>query len=129
MVDKTVRMNLLYDFYGPLLTERQRRFFEMYYADDLSLGEIAEGSGVSRQAVYDIVKRSASALESFERRLGLWERHQQRQRRLGELEQAVVELMRQVERLDNLPEEKRESLLALGQKIATIAQSLDAAEE
>ena len=71
MVDKTVRMNLLFDFYGQLLTDRQRRFFEMYYAEDLRLGEIAEHFDVSRQAVYDILKRSAKALESFEERLGL----------------------------------------------------------
>src|SRR5690554_3388219 len=100
MVDKTVRMNLLFDFYGQLLTDRQRRFFEMYYAEDLSLGEIAEHFDVSRQAVYDILKRSAKALESFEERLGLVAQHAKRTEQAAELldeAKAAAELVAQLD--------------------------------
>ncbi|NMA70385.1 MAG: YlxM family DNA-binding protein, partial [Firmicutes bacterium] len=70
-LQKTVEMALLYDRYGELLTERQRRFFELYFLDDLSLGEISDQYGVSRQAVYDILRRSQRTLEKMERILGL----------------------------------------------------------
>lgn len=129
MVDKTVRMNMLFDFYGPLLTERQRRFFEMYYAEDLSLGEIAEGSGVSRQAVYDIIKRSASALESFERRLGLWARYQRQQARLAEIREALGRLQAEIAACTGLSDEERTRLQEHGARLAALLQSLEAAEE
>lgn len=71
MLEKVAWMNLLYDFYGQLLTERQRSFLELYYGQDLSLGEIAGEFGVSRQAVYDTLKRTGKALEAYEAKLGL----------------------------------------------------------
>ena len=70
-LEKVARMNLLYDFYGMLLTERQRSVFELYYGQDLSLGEIAGEFGVSRQAVHDMLKRGGKTLEDYEARLGL----------------------------------------------------------
>jgi hypothetical protein len=71
IVEKLTEINLLYDFYGQLLTERQRKFVELYYCHDLSLGEISEQFGVSRQSVHDILKRSGQALYRFEEKLGL----------------------------------------------------------
>ncbi|RYD02755.1 hypothetical protein N752_23530 [Desulforamulus aquiferis] len=65
------KINLLYDFYGSLLTERQQKFIELYYSDDLSLGEIAEQFEVTRQAVHDTLKRSEQTLENYEKKLGL----------------------------------------------------------
>lgn len=129
MVDKTVRMNMLFDFYGPLLTERQRRFFEMYYAEDLSLGEIAEGSGVSRQAVYDIIKRSASALENFERRLGLLARYQRQQARLAEIREVLTRLQAAIAACAGLSDEERTRLEEYGARLAALVQGLEAAEE
>jgi predicted DNA-binding protein YlxM (UPF0122 family) len=70
-MDKLTEVNLLYDFYGPLLTERQKKFVELYYCHDLSLGEISEQFGVSRQSVYDTLKRSEQSLYRFEEKLGL----------------------------------------------------------
>lgn len=70
-MDKTVRMALLFDFYGELLTERQREFFALYYNENLTLSEIAENSGVSRQAVRDLVSKSEAALEDIERKTNL----------------------------------------------------------
>lgn len=62
---------LLFDFYGALLTEKQRLIFDYYYQNDLSLGEIAEEQLISRQAVYDLIKRSENSLEEYENKLHL----------------------------------------------------------
>ncbi len=78
-MEKTLRMSLLFDFYGPLLTERQQNVFDLYFNDDLSLGEIAEELLVSRQAVYDTLRRVGLVLEDFEQKLGLLQKHQERQ--------------------------------------------------
>lgn len=71
-IEKTNRMNALFDFYATLLTEKQMNYIELYYADDFSLGEIAEEYGVSRQAVYDNIKRTEKILEDYERKLHLY---------------------------------------------------------
>ncbi|MDR1245475.1 MAG: YlxM family DNA-binding protein [Clostridiales Family XIII bacterium] len=65
------KMNLLYDFYGGLLKQKQREIFRMYYAEDLSLAEVAADVGVSRQAVHETLKKSVAALEEYENKLGL----------------------------------------------------------
>lgn len=70
-MEKLTEVNLLYDFYGQLLTERQKKFIELYYCHDLSLGEISEQFGVTRQSVYDTLKRSEQSLYRFEEKLGL----------------------------------------------------------
>jgi Uncharacterized protein conserved in bacteria len=56
--NQTYRMTMLYDFYGELLTDRQKEFFDLYYNDDLSLSEIAENAGISRQGVRDVIVRA-----------------------------------------------------------------------
>lgn len=89
---KKVRMNLLYDFYGQLLTKKQRTFFDLYYQDDLSLGEIAAQHDVTRQAVYDILKRSERALESFESKLKLVERFLRGQQLMRQVEKDLAAL-------------------------------------
>ncbi len=66
----------LFDFYGPLLTERQRNLLSLYCDEDLSLSEIAEREGISRQAVYDAVHRGAAQLAAYERQLGLLARYE-----------------------------------------------------
>ena len=68
---KTTRMNYLFDFYQSLLTQKQRSYMSLYYLDDLSLGEIAEEFDVSRQAVYDNIKRTEAMLEEYEEKLVL----------------------------------------------------------
>lgn len=73
-MEKHTEINLLYDFYGQLLTERQRKFVDLYYCHDLSLGEISEQYGISRQSVYDTLKRSGQTLYRFEEKLGLVEK-------------------------------------------------------
>ncbi len=65
---------MLYDFYGELLTKRQRQIYEDVVFDDMSLGEIAQEQGISRQGVYDLVKRCDRILESYEEKLKLVEK-------------------------------------------------------
>lgn len=64
---KRIRIGRLYDVYGSLLTVRQQKIMEQYFYDDLSLGEIADAGGTSRQAVYDLLKRVEESLEKYER--------------------------------------------------------------
>ncbi|MEZ2656597.1 YlxM family DNA-binding protein [Aneurinibacillus aneurinilyticus] len=89
MLEETTRLHLLYDFYGRLLKDRQRKYFEMYYRDDLSLGEIAEIEDISRQAVFEQVKRIARTLEEYERKLGLLARYEKRHALLEELQREL----------------------------------------
>ncbi|MBR5637028.1 MAG: putative DNA-binding protein [Pseudobutyrivibrio sp.] len=73
MEDK-IKSGYLYDFYGELLTERQRSVYEMSINDDLSLSEIADSLSISRQAVHDIIKRCDHQLEEYEDKLHLVEK-------------------------------------------------------
>ncbi|WP_019120473.1 YlxM family DNA-binding protein [Brevibacillus massiliensis] len=79
MLEKTNQVNLLFDFYAPLLKGKQREYLELYYLDDLSLSEIAEMHEVSRQAVYDHIKRAEKQLFEYEEKLQLATRHRRRQ--------------------------------------------------
>ncbi|WP_029330853.1 putative DNA-binding protein [Exiguobacterium oxidotolerans] len=84
-LDKTNRMNYLIDFYQELLTPKQRNYMSLYYLDDFSLGEIADEFEVSRQAVYDNIKRTEAMLEQYEERLSLFQKYEQRKILLDEL--------------------------------------------
>lgn len=88
-LEKTTQMNLLVEFYGCLLTEKQLEYMELYYGDDYSLGEIAEEFDVSRQAVYDNIRRSAKLLENYEEKLHLVADFYKRQERYYELEKEI----------------------------------------
>lgn len=74
MLEKTEKIIMLKDFYGPLLTVKQQEAINLYYENDWSLSEIAENMGISRQGVYDLLKRAEQALEGYEDKLGLVER-------------------------------------------------------
>lgn len=71
MYEKDLNLPIYYDFYGEFLTEKQARFFEMYYNDDMSLAEIAEESGISRQGVRDALERAKKKMHDMENKLGL----------------------------------------------------------
>lgn len=71
-IEKTNRMNALFEFYAALLTDKQMNYIELYYADDYSLAEIAEEFNVSRQAVYDNIKRTEKLLEDYEMKLHMY---------------------------------------------------------
>ena len=92
MKNQTYRMTMLFDFYGELLTERQKEFFDLYYNEDLSLAEIAENSGISRQGVRDVIVRAEAAMQEVEDKTGLIRRYAQMQSRIAAIETAVTEL-------------------------------------
>ena len=78
-MSKNFQIAELLDLYGMLLTDKQRETVEFYYNDDLSLGEIAENTGISRQGVRDSIKRSESILYEAEEKLGLMRRAREQQ--------------------------------------------------
>ncbi|MDN3014782.1 putative DNA-binding protein [Paenibacillus sp. BSR1-1] len=110
MLEKTTRMNYLYDFYYSLLTPKQQSYMSLYYLDDYSLGEIAEEYDVSRQAVYDNIKRTEAMLEEYEEKLLLFHKFQERARLLKQVKvllkeetpskQAMCEIIAELEKLD-----------------------------
>ena len=77
-LDKKQRVNLLMDCYLDLLTDKQKDYLNLYYGEDLSLSEIAEELDVSRNAVFDNLKRAVHLLEDYEDKLHLLEKHQER---------------------------------------------------
>lgn len=75
-LDEVVQLSILYDFYGELLNDRKKQIFEDYILNDLSLSEIADLQGISRQGVYDVVKRCSQELKTYEDKLGLTKKFQ-----------------------------------------------------
>jgi hypothetical protein len=69
------KMNILYDYYGSLLTDKQREIFKMHYLNDYSLGEISQSLNISRQGVYDTLKRAEATLKFYEEKLELIKKH------------------------------------------------------
>ncbi|MFC0188923.1 putative DNA-binding protein [Fictibacillus aquaticus] len=106
MLDKTMRINYLFDFYQSLLTPKQKNYMFLYYLDDYSLGEIAEQYEVSRQAVYDNIKRTEAMLEEYEEKLGLFSKSQERDQLLKELKKLIgdnsEEISAIIDRLDKM---------------------------
>lgn len=91
MLEKTTRMNYLYDFYQSLLTPKQRNYMALYYLDDYSLGEISEEYNVSRQAVYDNIKRTEAMLEEYEEKLSLFSKFQERSKLINTMKEVLKE--------------------------------------
>ena len=89
---KDLQVALLLDYYGALLTDKQRDFISLYYDEDLSLSEIAENEGITRQGVRDSIKRCEQQLFDFEKKLGLF-------KRFGELEKGLDEIAATAEKI------------------------------
>ena len=106
-MDDTFLRTLLFDFYGDLLTEKQREYYDLHFNSDLSLQEIAEQYGTSRQAVWDLIRRAEGTLRGIEEKTGLVAKAVKRRRALGELSALA-------ERLPDSPE-KHEILDRLGE--------------
>ena len=88
MEDKTLQFTLLFDFFGDILTEKQKEYFDLYHNEDLSLSEIAESAGITKQGVYDIITRAEKALAEIEQKTGIvnkWCKARE------ELEQAITD--------------------------------------
>ena len=85
MKNQTYRMTMLFDFYGDILTPRQRELFDLYYNEDLSLAEIAENCGISRQGVRDVIVRAENAMTELEDKTGLVRRFLQMQQHVDRI--------------------------------------------
>lgn len=110
MYEKIVQIALLFDFYGQLLTEKQIEIIDMYYSNDLSLSEISEQLGISRQGVYDTLKRAEKTLFEYEEKLGLVNRFLQQKESLHEINSM----------LDKALETKESDIESIKNKIADI---------
>lgn len=97
-IDKLVELSLLYDFYGELLKENQKCIYEDYILNDLSLSEIAEQQGISRQGVHDVVKRCSNQLINYEEKLHLIEKFEQTKQKVSK----IKELSKQIIKLNEL---------------------------
>ena len=89
MKNQAYRMALLYDFYGDMLTDRQKEFYDLYYNEDLSLAEIAENYGITRQGVRDVIVRAEAVLTELEDKTGIIKRFHQMQGQFGQIQEAV----------------------------------------
>ena len=111
MKNQTYRMTMLFDFYGELLTDRQKEFFDLYYNNDLSLAEIAENAGISRQGVRDAIVRAENQMQEIEDKTGLI-------RRFEETRQALEVLSARMDRLTALTQgQARELALQVAEGI------------
>ena len=90
-MEKIVEQGLLYDFYGELLTRHQQEIYESVVYENLSLGEIAEAQGISRQAVHDIVKRCDRTLIGYEEKLKLVARFTSIKEKISEINRLSVQ--------------------------------------
>ena len=93
MKSQAYRMAMLYDFYGDVLTDRQKEFYDLYYNEDLSLGEIAENYGITRQGVRDVIVRAEAILTELEDKTGLIKRFHTMHSQLEQLRQDAQQLV------------------------------------
>lgn len=90
-MEKIVWQGLLYDFYGELLTDHQRHIYEDVIINDLSLSEIAQERGITRQGVHDLVRRCDRILEDYEKKLRLVEKFQTTKALAGQIDRLLDE--------------------------------------
>ncbi|CUC23957.1 TPA: putative DNA-binding protein [Staphylococcus aureus] len=102
---KTLRMNYLFDFYQSLLTNKQRNYLGLFYLEDYSLSEIADTFNVSRQAVYDNIRRTGDLVEDYEKKLELYQKFEQRREIYDEMKQHLSnpeQIQRYIQQLEDL---------------------------
>ena len=96
MLNEITTMSMLFDFYGNLLPERQKEFLRLYREENFSLSEIAQEFGLSRQGVYDGVKKAEVALHSYEEKLKLLDRFQKTEQILKNIDQSIDQLIGEI---------------------------------
>ena len=116
-MEKNIEVSLLFDFYGELLKPSGRQSIDLYYNEDLSLAEIADQSGITRQGVRDSIKRCEQQLFEFEKKLGLF-------KRFKELEQGLDEISVTAQNIFNNSQDDNIKLLAqsIRQKASTLKE-------
>jgi len=113
--------SILYDFYGPLLSERQREVFEFYYEDNLSLSEIGANIGVSRQAVHIAVNKAGDELAAYEEKLGLIAKHKAYEKSAYEIETKIDAILKDKARMASLDPDVAKTL----RRIKKLVKELD----
>jgi hypothetical protein len=119
MKENPLAMSMLFDFYGEVLTEKQKDFFDLYHNHDMSLGEIAENAEITRQGVRDVIVRATQVLRSMEDKLGLVERYQKVQGGISEIREAAAAIDDLNARLYGSAQ-----LRGYAQRIQTLAQEI-----
>jgi len=118
-MDDVYEITLLLDFYGQLLTKRQNEILDLHYNNDFSLGEISEHLGITRQGVYDNVKRGKAILMEYEKKLGLVERFANQKNSIQE----VLNIIKGIDK-SKLDADDRKSLNKAEEKITKIIESI-----
>ena len=123
MKNQAYRMAKLFDFYGDLLTERQREFYDLYYNEDLSLAEIAENYGISRQGVRDVIVRAEAAMSEIEEKTHIIRRFHQSKAAIAAIDAAADRLLQAIDErsygdamLDGLARTIKENVRRLNQE-------------
>lgn len=119
MKNQTYRMTMLFDFYGDVLTPRQKEFFDLYYNEDLSLAEIAENYGISRQGVRDVIVRAEAIMTDLEDKTGLMKRFMLMQQQV----QAILDAAEKIQTV-NYRQYDNPELARLADEITRSAQAL-----
>lgn len=114
-MEKNYEVSLLLDFYGQLLKPNRRAAVDLYYNEDLSLSEIADQTGITRQGVRDSIKRSEQQLFEFEEKLGLF-------KRFVELENGLDEIYKAAQQIEDIS--KDENITRLADDIKNLAGTL-----
>lgn len=100
-LEKSIYINELYDLYGSLLTKKQQEIIELYYCEDLSLSEISEQFNISRNAVYDCLKKGIKQLENYEKELKLHQKEEELNKFFNEIKlknKDQISLIEEIER-------------------------------
>ncbi|WP_240648992.1 YlxM family DNA-binding protein [Anaerosphaera multitolerans] len=111
MIENVIKMNMLLDFYGKLLSEKQLKAMEMYYKYDYSLNEIAEELNISKQAVSNNLKRAEINLNEFENKLGLIELNRENKKKSEDLKNLFKSLKSNSKELDDITLRKIYSII------------------
>ena len=119
MKNQTYRMTMLFDFYGEVLTPRQKEFFDLYYNEDLSLAEIAENYVISRQGVRDVIVRAEAIMTDLEDKTGLMKRFMLMQQQV----QAILDAAEKIQTV-NYRQYDNPELARLADEITRSAQAL-----
>ena len=110
-MEKIFEQALLYDFYGELLNDHQKEIYEDYVLDNLSLSEIAEEHGISRQGVHDLIKRADKALNQYENKLGLIRKFVNIKEKVNQINEISVKMAEGVDK------EKAQSIISITNEI------------
>ena len=118
MVEKLVEIGILFDFYGKLLSEKQYLVIELYYIHDLSLGEIGDELNVTRQGIFDLLKRAEQKLYQYEESLKLVEKFYSSHKEIKNIVQIAEDIIKIAkDRNDNIIENKAININEICKKI------------